>query len=168
MGKSQGSMGHYRACANGRYQAILILPRGLGTRLPIVGNRWGLREGAHPQKELDCSSETCGKLVGTKVGLPWSGGWSWVTRLDFARKSWGWVPPLTGDFRMRILGGLCQKESCMVYTEIRNQAENSCVCPYTDLNPVHVNHHLGNSYILYWTPCESLINFTLKRKLWKR
>ena len=44
---------------------------------------------------------------------------------------------MTGDFRMRILRGLSQKESCMVYTEIRNQAENSCVCPYTDLNPVH-------------------------------
>ena len=27
-----------------------------------------------------------------------------------------------------------------------------------------VNHHLGNSYVLYWTPCESLINFTLKKK----
>ena len=104
---------------------------------PIVGNRWGLREGAHPQKEPDCTSETCGKLVGTKVSLPWAGGLSWVTRLDFARKSGGWVPPVTGDLRMSILRGLSQKESCMVYTEIRNQAENSCVCPYTDLNPVH-------------------------------
>ena len=53
---------------------------------------------------------------------------------------------MTGDFRIKIFffffgggggGGLSQKESCMVYTEIGNQAENSCVCPYTDLNPVH-------------------------------
>ena len=50
---------------------------------------------------------------------------------------------MTGDFRKKIWGGGggggggSQKESCMVYTEIRNQAENSCVCPYTDLNPVH-------------------------------
>ena len=58
-----------------------------------------------------------------------------MTRLDFARKSGGLVLPVTGDFRIRILGELSQKESCMVYTEIRNQAENSCVCPYTDLNP---------------------------------
>ena len=71
----------------GAGSAVFLLQRGLGTRLPIVGNRWGLREGAHPQKEPDCTSETCGKLVGTKVGLPWAGGWSWVTRLDFARRS---------------------------------------------------------------------------------
>ena len=45
-------------------------------RSSVVGNRWGLREGAHLQKEPDCTSETCGKLVG--VGLPGAGSLSWV------------------------------------------------------------------------------------------
>ena len=50
----------------------------------------GPEGGSPPAKRAsrpDCTSETCGKLVGTKVGLPWAGGLSWVTRLDFARRS---------------------------------------------------------------------------------
>ena len=60
--------------------------------------------------------------------------------------------------------GVESEKSCTLYTEIRNQAENSYVCPYTvvtrlisTLFMLSVNHYLGNSFVLYWTPCASQV-----------
>ena len=63
----------------------------------------------------------------------WAGWQDWTSLEGHEVESRPWQVIFAWEF----WGGLSQKESCMVYTEIRNQAENSCVCPYSDLNPVH-------------------------------
>ena len=76
---------------------------------------------------------------------------------------------MTGDFRMRIFGGLSQKNLVRCTLKLEIKQKNFYVCPYTvatrlisTLFMLPVNHHLGNSYVLYWTPYASLFNYTLK------